>query len=443
MRPVRFAPCLAAVLLWACGATGGGPAAAPGPAPTPAPAVCGDSQVQGVEECDDGNASNDDACLTSCTKPASFVSGDIHLHSAGCNDEIVSPGELAALTATEGIRVGSILIWGEGYERERSLFTGRDFPGSTREHLLHYDLEVSHFEAARGGHLIALGLRSLDFSPPVFDTPTGMPVADWARAQGAVVGMAHAQFWPEQGFPRPPGGCCMPWELPIEVARGSLDFLAVEKPGKYPVDGGAFRVWKSLLNSGFRVPLAAGSDYTCLNHGFASRTPHTDVLLDDPLTYKGFIDALRQGRSTVSLGRGHRLDLRVNGARMGDERRLRPGPHVEVVVETRFEAPDPVEVLVNGKVEGSFAAASGHQLGRVSLGLGRSAWIAARSRSVATSPVYVLVDDREIRASADDACYLVRYVRELSFMRGHPAAYGNAEDELLRRFHEAGGDVCS
>src|SRR5262245_37936416 len=105
---------------------------APSSASTPPPpaAVCGDGVAQAGEECDDGNASNDDGCLQVCQRPASFVSGDIHLHSQGCNDEVVSPGELVSLIATEGIRVGSVLVWGVGYEQDRPLLTGGDYPES-------------------------------------------------------------------------------------------------------------------------------------------------------------------------------------------------------------------------------------------------------------------------------------------------------------------------
>jgi cysteine-rich repeat protein len=405
-------------------------------------AVCGDGRVDATEECDDGNASNEDACLTSCSTPARFVSADLHLHTQGCNEEVLSPAELGSLMAEEKIQIGSLLVWGVGYDQERSLVNGRDLPGSTPGLILHYDLEVSHFDAARGGHLIALGLRDLGFQPAPFATPTGAPVVEWGRAQGALVGMAHAQFWPAQGFPQPPGGCCMPWELPVHAARGRLDFLAVEKPGRYPVDGGAFRLWRSLLNAGFRVPLAAGSDHTCLNHDFGPRTPHTDVLLDGDVSYAGFLEALRLGRSSVALGRQH-LDLRVNGARLGEEVQLQPGQTVDVAVETRLAKAEQVELLVNGRVEGRFNADVGHQVGRVSLRPAGSAWIAARSRSVATSAVYVIVGEREIRASADDACDLLRYVRYLAALRGRPAAYTEAEEELGRRVSESGGGTCS
>jgi len=433
----------AVALLVSCGGQGPAPPGAQGADPTPA--QCGDGVVQGREECDDGNASNEDACLASCLRPAAWVSGDIHLHGHGCGDEVSSPGELLSLVEAAGIQVGSVLVWGVGFEQDRPLFTGRDSPVSTPSHRLRYDLEVSHFDAARGGHLVALGLRSLDFTPAVFHTPTGVPVVDWAHAQGAVVGMAHAQFWPADGrFPQPPGGCCMPWELPVHVARGRLDFLAVEKPGpRSPLDDGAFLLWKSLLNAGFRVPIAGGSDYTCLNHEFGPRTPRTDVLMQGPPSYEGFLDALRKGRSAVAIGRGNRLDLRVNGARLGEEVHVRAGQPLELDLESRFEQPGEVEVLVNGRVDRTLGAEPGTRVGRVSLSLATSAWIAARSRWVATSPVYAIVDGREIRASPEDACYLVRYVEHLSALRpGAQPAYADARDELLRRFTESGGTAC-
>lgn len=236
----------------------------------------------------------------------------------------------------------------------------------------------------------------------------------------------------------------MPWELPVHVARGRMDFLAVEKPGaSSPLDEGAFRLWSALLNSGFRLPLAAGSDYTCLNHEFGPRTPRTDVLQEAPPSYEGFLDALRRGRSTVAMGRGNRLDLRVNGGRLGEEIQVGGGQAVDVHVETRLEAGGEVEVLVNGQVAKTLQAEAGAGAGRFSLSLASSAWIAARSRSVVTSPVYALVDGHPIRASAQDTCYLMRYLDHLSALRpGTRPAYTEAREELRRRFTESGGTSC-
>lgn len=410
--------------------------------------------MQPPEECDDANASNEDACLTSCYRPAVWVASDPHVHSWGCNAQ-VTPEELAGRLADARIQVGASLVWGLGFGQDRGFFTGRDHPTGRPGVVLHYDLEVSGFPAAKGGHLVLLGLGSIEFSPRPFDEPhSGIPVADWARAQGdrVVAGMAHAHLWPEDGaFPALPGGCCMPFELPVHAVRGRIDFLAVERPGGFPLNPGAFRLWKALQNSGVRIAIAGSSDYSCLNHGFFERTPRTDVLLEGRVTYDAWLGALRQGRTAVAWGADEHLGLRVEGVPIGGEVRARAGDTLRVSLETRFSAAADVQVLVNGSVAGGFRAEPGIQAAEVRLPAGPSAWISARSQRVMTSPVYVIVDGRPIRASAEDTCYLIRYVdhlRRLPLDRGESAgaafaAYDDAEAILRQRFSEAGGVSCA
>ncbi len=154
-------------------------------------------------------------------------------------------------------------MWGEGYENDAAFFTGRDHPLSTPSFILHYDLEVSRFDAAKTGHLILLGLDSLQFSSDVFHLPqSGVPVVDWARRQPrAIVGMAHGQFWPKDGsFPVPPGGCCVPWEVVVHAARGRLDFLSMERT--LEEEPGTLLLWKALQSAGFRVAITGGSDWS-------------------------------------------------------------------------------------------------------------------------------------------------------------------------------------
>jgi cysteine-rich repeat protein len=206
----------------------------PSPATSSTTPICGNGVVEPGEECDDGNAQNADRCLTTCQTPASWVPSDIHVHSTGCGP-YTSPEQLAERLKAQGIMVGAALVWGEGFHDDSPFFTGRDHPASGPGFVLHYDMEVSHFAAAKTGHLLLLGLDSLRFSADVFNTPSsGVPVVDWARRQPrAVVGMAHGHYWPDDGsFPVPPGGCCVPWEVVVHVARGRLDFLSMERvPG--------------------------------------------------------------------------------------------------------------------------------------------------------------------------------------------------------------------
>jgi cysteine-rich repeat protein len=414
-------------------------------------AVCGNGVPEGAEECDDANASNADGCLVTCQRPVTWVTSDVHVHSTGCS-QYASPERLAQQLRAQQIQVGAALVWGEGYGNDAAFFTGRDHPLSTPDFILHYDLEVSHFEAARGGHLLLLGLDSLAYSSDVFHTPnSGFPVVEWAHRQPrALVGMAHAQFWPEPILDRP-GGCCTPWDLVVHAVRGRLDFLSMEKmPEEEEV---SFRLWKALENAGFRVPITGGSDWACVSDRFNERTPRTDVIVEGPLSYESWLAGIKAGRTVASTRVGTRLNLRVDGHGLGEEVAL-PGPgNVTATLETAGVAAD-VEVLVNGEPRARVSVPEGVQLAQVEVPVAQSAWIAARSHNSLTSPVYVIVGGKPIRASADDTCFLWRavdkieeliQVRILNLYESEPVALGayhEAAVELQKRFVESGGSVC-
>ena len=417
-----------------------------------AAAICGNGIAEAPEECDDGNASNADACLATCQRPVTWVTSDVHVHTTGCSQD-VSPARLAEELRRQQIQVGAALVWGEGYATHAPFFTGRDHSLSTPGFILHYDLEVSHFEAARGGHLLLLGLDSIAFSSDVFHTPnSGIPVVEWARRQPrAVVGMAHAQFWPAEGIQDRPGGCCTPWDTIVHAVRGRLDFLSMERMPEE--DPASFRLWKAIENAGFRVAITGGSDWSCIADRFHERTPRTDVIVEGPLTYESWLAGIKAGRTVASARVGTRLNLRVDGHRIGDEVPLAGPQDVTVTLETTGVAAD-VEVLVNGEPRARVSLPEGPQLAQVRLPVARSSWIAARSHNALTSPVYVLVGGAPVRASADDTCYLWRSVekvadlvriRILNLYESEPAglaAYREAASELQRRFVESGGGVC-
>jgi cysteine-rich repeat protein len=450
---IRLALLTVVATVVACGTPSG-----PSPATPPPSAVCGNGTVEAGEECDDANPGNADGCLTTCQRPVTWIPSDVHVHSTGCGS-YASPGEVAERLKGQGLQVGAALVWGTGFDDDAAFFTGRDHPLSEPGFILHYDLEVSHFNAARTGHLVLLGLDSLRFSEDVFNTPgSGVLVVEWARRQPrAVVGMAHGQYWPSDGsFPVPPGGCCVPWEAAVHVARGRLDFISMEvvPPGAGPVDAGTFRLWKAAQNAGFRVAIAGGSDWSCLTHQFGDDTPRTDVIVDGPLTYESWLLAIKAGRTAAARGVGNRLNLRVEGHRLGDEVRLSGPQEVTVTLETAGSAPAEVEVLVNGEAVMRVPVAGGVQVAQARVPITRSSWIAGRSPYVLTSPVYVLVGGQEVRASAGDVCYLERAVLDLESLvtsgrlrltesRDEALrAYGEAVAELRRRFTESGGESC-
>lgn len=243
----------------------------------------------------------------------------------------------------------------------------------------------------------------------------------------------------------------MPWEAAVHAARGRLDFLSMERmPEGEP---GTFRLWKALQNAGLRVAIAGGSDWPCLAARFHERTPRTDVIVEGPLTYEKWLLSIKAGRTTAAAGIGNRLNVRVEGRRIGEEVQLAAPRDVTVTLETAGKAAD-VDVLVNGEAAARVAVAAGVQVAQVRVPVARSSWIAARSRYALTSPVYVLVGGRPIRASPGDICYLwrsVEHLEDLVRMRllnlyesqdEALAAYREAVNELQRRFAESGGGVC-
>lgn len=442
------------VVLLVCSACGS-PDANPPPEPQ---AVCGDGVAQPGEECDDGNADDGDACLRTCETPARFVASDPHIHGHGCGGEL-GPAELLDLSARRGVEVTTPLVWGDGYEDDRPHFSSRDDPASRAGALLHYELEVSHFPAAQTGHLLIYGLRSIAFSPSPLTRPrSGLPVNDWARAQGSqvVVGMAHGEFWPEGGrFPALPETCCMPYDFLPEAIRGRLTFLGTEQRNGIPaLDAATAFLHRKALNAGARVALTGASDFPCINHTLTNNTIRTDVLLDGEVSYERWLSAVQQGRTTVAVGRGAQLNLRVQGARLGDEVQARAGDTLKLTLESRLPAPAEVQILANGAPAVVARAPAGPQAGAFKLQVDRSMWLQAVSPWVATSPIYVLVDGRPILGAPSEICYVIRYVDHLIQGVEHRrldlggettlalAAYRDVRGELQRRFSEAGGTTC-
>ena len=139
--------------------------------------------------------------LTRWTHPASrhWFSGDHHVHAAGCAHydsptEGVKPADMMRHILGEDLNVGCVLSWGPCWYSQKQYFEGRTSALSRPQYLMRYDVEVSGFPSSHAGHLCLLRLSEDDYpgTKLIEEWPSWtLPVLDWGKQQGGVVGYSH------------------------------------------------------------------------------------------------------------------------------------------------------------------------------------------------------------------------------------------------------------
>jgi hypothetical protein len=212
--------------------------------------------------------------------------------------------------------------------------------------------------------------------------------------------------------------CCIPVDYPVEAALGTIDFLSED----VWLNDAAINAYYKMLNCGFRLGWAAGTDFPCNNsRPFGSLLTYVQVK-DQPMTYRKWVEGIKNGRTVVTTN-GHIefLDLKVNGSNSpGDEIKLKDKGTITIDIKwtSRKEQTGRIEVVCNGKVvatqEGTAGPGEPVNL-KTSLVMPESSWICARRMDATghqshTAPVYIKVKDAPVRASAEDARYFEKWI---------------------------------
>jgi len=259
--------------------------------------------------------------------------------------------------------------------------------------------------------------------------PDNASVAKLAHRQSALVGYVHPYDPPA---PDPAQAGRFSHSLPADVALGLVDYLEVVGFSDHQITE---RVWHRLLNCGFRVPAAGGTDamtnYASLRGPIGLDRTYVDmgdVASENPSAFtRRWLEGLKAGKSFAT--NSALLALDVEGKGPGDEIRLKKGAH-RLKFSARMEsiaAVKALQVIVNGEVavtlpltnDGKSARAEGE------LTLGKSGWISLRAASdeassdvfdlypyAVTSPIYVSVDGKPVR-SREDADYFIAWIDRL------------------------------
>lgn len=382
-----------------------------------------------------------------------WYSGDHHIHAAGCShytspSQGVAPEDMIRHIQGEALNVGSVLTWGQGYDHQKMFFEGKDNKFSAKDTTMRYDLEISGFPSSHAGHLVLLNLKD-QYYPKVkeiADWPTyTLPVLRWAKAQGAITGYAHSGLGLQTksntlpDFEVPNFDSIGANEYIVAVAHNLVDFIStMDTPPVWELN-----IWYHTLNSGFRTKISGETDFPCMSDERVGNG-RSYVKVDGKLDFNNWVNGLKNGRSYVSEGKSHILDFKAGDVKVGERKSElemeRPGTiNVSAKIAALLrDKPDSlmgsmdynkfiwnqkpfwsierarikntrnveVELIVNGLVKETKAILADGAINDVQFDvkIDKSSWVAMRIfPSSHTNPIFIIVDNKPIRANKESA----------------------------------------
>jgi Tol biopolymer transport system component len=361
-----------------------------------------------------------------------WVSADVHVHMNYGGHYRNTPAHLVLQAQAEDLDIVENLIVNKEQRYPDIAYSGRGVdPASTPATLVVHGQE---FHTSYWGHLGLLGGQG-DMLLPGYagypDTaaaslyPMNADVADLAHAQGALVGYVH----PFEEEPRPlthPAHTDAD-ELPVDVALGKVDYMEIVSFADHQATAG---VWYRLLNLGFRVPAAGGTDamadYATLRGPVGLNRVYASIPAG-PLASAAWLEALKEGRTFAT--NGPLLDFSLAGSPIGATVRLERARKVAFYARLSSIVPlDHAQIVCNGHIVRELTLRSHRETLDVggTLLLETTGWCVLRAFTAraeypildnfvyaTTSPIYVSVGG-EPPHSPEDARFFEAWIEHLA-----------------------------
>jgi TolB protein len=358
-----------------------------------------------------------------------WVSGDVHVHMNYGGAYHNTPSHLLFQAAAENLSiVQNLVVNKEQRIPDMAYFRTTPDPASTATNLL---LHGQEFHTSYWGHLGLLHLTR-NFIIPGYAAyantaatslfPTNATIADLAHEQQALVGYVH----PFDTYPDPAKEM-LTEELPVDVALGKVDYIEVLGFSDHKSTA---RVWYRLLNCGFRLPAAAGTDAMANFASLRGPVGLNRVYVEapnGPLDVELWLAHLKQGRTFAT--NGPLLGFSLGDQSLGDELKLPAGTH-----EVKFKAwlrsivpVDHLEIICNGNVVRDLKLGNNHETVDAvgTLPISTTGWCLLRASSdkamypvldlypyATTSPIYVTVSGSNPHPT-EDAAYFIAWIDQL------------------------------
>lgn len=377
-----------------------------------------------------------------------WISGDVHTHMNYAGTYRNTPAHLVEQAEAENLAiVEDLVVNKEQRIPDIAYFSPQLDAASTTDHLL---LHGQEYHTSYWGHLGLLNLTK-NFLLPGYVAypntaaaslyPANANIADMAHAQGALVGYVH----PFDSVPDPAKDASLTAELPVDIALGKADYIEVVGFSDHKSTA---EVWYKLLNCGFRLPTAAGTDfmgnYASLRGPVGLNRVYAEVK-PGPLKIEPWLASIKAGRTFATNGPLLRFSL--GGQGIGGEVRLEKKEEARFSAEMHSIVPvDHLQIVCNGKVARELVLNADRTSAKVdgAIPLDASGWCVLRAFSdkaeypildlypyATTSPVYVSVAGAAVRNNGDAAYFVAWVDRLISAARTNTSWNTDAEKESV------------
>ncbi|MDP9147629.1 MAG: CehA/McbA family metallohydrolase, partial [Acidobacteriota bacterium] len=358
---------------------------------------------------------------------ARWISGDVHVHMNYGGTYRNTPQHLVTQAAAEDLSiVEDLIVNKEQRVPDLAYFTPEPDAASTASTLL---LHSQEYHTSYWGHLGLLSLTGNIILPGYAGYPNtasaslfpaNTNVADLAHQQNALVGYVH----PYDSVPDPAAKASLNHALPVDLALGKVDYIEVVGFSDHKSTA---EVWYRLLNCGFRLPTASGTDamqnYASLRGPVGMNRAYVKVP-KGPLKIPPWLSGLKAGRTFAT--NGPLLGLRLDGKEIGDTLELPASEHhVKVGAWMRSIVPiDHLQLICNGKVAREWQLNAEGDSADVedTVSISQTGWCVLRAFSdkaeypildlypyATTSPIYVNVDGSKHNRK-EDAHYFMAWI---------------------------------
>jgi len=347
-------------------------------------------------------------------------SGELHVHRPLKDIEL--------LMQAEDLHVAPVMTWWN----KKNLWSQQAIPS---KRLVRFEQDrfyqiMAGEDEREGGALMFFHLSEpLAIADASREYPSPMKFVEQARRYRGVWIDVEKPFW---------------WDMPVWVASGKIDSIGLannhmcrdqmyenEAWGK-PRDvqrlptprGNGFwtqEIYYHLLNCGLRIPPSAGSASGVLPNPVGYNRIYVQV--GKKLTYEGWWEGLRAGRSFVS--NGPLLRCRANGELPGQVFKADGGKTLNLQLTANLSSRDAIsgiEIVRNGEVERTVSFDTLKKAGGVlgELTFKQSGWFLIRAiadnpktfRFASTAPYYVEIGEVNRRISKASTQFFLDWVRE-------------------------------